>query len=414
MSGGGACGASGGGACGVTSAFRALLEPEALVGADQYVCDSCGQRTDALRGVHFTRLPTILTLQLKRFRYDFRTGTRHKINAPLSFPTTLDASELLLTPAAAQGGPQPLEPLEAAPLLAEPPPPAVGPPAIGSLSPASPATALPSSSSSSSSSSMPASAASPASPQAADAAAGTPPPLPSQPHTALALAHGAPPPAGDADGDARMEECEPGGGGGGGLGGGDDNTTLADGGGCGGGPPPRTALYELYAVLVHSGSASFGHYYALIKDVVHGEWHEFNDATVRPIKETELQRVWGSHAASAASSWGSAGSAYMLLYRAMASPGAATGRGTPSLARKRKTDEVGRLTPAGPDAMDVSVAPSCSVPAPLGELGGLGVLSALGASAKPMAPGEVHVAVREEQCEEADEASSNPYTAMGF
>ena len=29
-------------------------------------------------------------------------------------------------------------------------------------------------------------------------------------------------------------------------------------------------------MLVHAGSASFGHYYALIKDVDAGEWHEFN------------------------------------------------------------------------------------------------------------------------------------------
>ena len=52
--------------------------------------------------------------------------------------------------------------------------------------------------------------------------------------------------------------------------------------------------YELYAVLVHSGSATFGHYYALIKDVEAGEWHEFNDSTVRPIKESELMRTFGS------------------------------------------------------------------------------------------------------------------------
>ena len=50
-------------------------------------------------------------------------------------------------------------------------------------------------------------------------------------------------------------------------------------------PPPPNLQYELYAVLVHSGSASFGHYYALIKDLEHGEWHEFNDSLVKPIKE---------------------------------------------------------------------------------------------------------------------------------
>ncbi|KAL3892565.1 MAG: hypothetical protein SGPRY_015010 [Prymnesium sp.] len=67
--------------------------------------------------------------------------------------------------------------------------------------------------------------------------------------------------------------------------------------------------YELYAVLVHSGSASFGHYYALIKDLAAGEWHEFNDSTVRPIKQTDLVRAFGSGSGG--------GSAYLLLYRAV-------------------------------------------------------------------------------------------------
>ena len=51
--------------------------------------------------------------------------------------------------------------------------------------------------------------------------------------------------------------------------------------------------YELYAVLVHQGSASFGHYYALIQDLAHGEWFEFNDSTVKPIKASELKRAVG-------------------------------------------------------------------------------------------------------------------------
>merc|ERR1719502_1978212 len=85
------------------------------------------------------------------------------------------------------------------------------------------------------------------------------------------------------------------------------------------GAPPL--LYELYAVLVHSGSASFGHYYALIKDLEHGEWYEFNDSSVTPIKESELQRAWGS--AASTSSWASSSSAYMLLYRRKSADGEA-------------------------------------------------------------------------------------------
>ena len=95
----------------------------------------------------------------------------------------------------------------------------------------------------------------------------------------------------------------------------------ADAGGAGG------AVYELYAVLVHAGSASFGHYYALIKDVENGEWHEFNDATVKPIKESELQRAWGG--AGTAGGWGATSSAYMLMYRRKEAPTAATATAPP-------------------------------------------------------------------------------------
>lgn len=38
--------------------------------------------------------------------------------------------------------------------------------------------------------------------------------------------------------------------------------------------------YDLFAVLVHRGTAAFGHYYAYIKDFATGQWCEFNDGTV--------------------------------------------------------------------------------------------------------------------------------------
>lgn len=32
--------------------------------------------------------------------------------------------------------------------------------------------------------------------------------------------------------------------------------------------------YELYAILIHSGNASFGHYYAYIKNFADAKWYE--------------------------------------------------------------------------------------------------------------------------------------------
>lgn len=39
-------------------------------------------------------------------------------------------------------------------------------------------------------------------------------------------------------------------------------------------------VYELFSIMIHSGSASGGHYYAYIKDFSNGEWFCFNDQTV--------------------------------------------------------------------------------------------------------------------------------------
>mmetsp|Transcript_2827 Transcript_2827/g.3753 ORF Transcript_2827/g.3753 Transcript_2827/m.3753 type:complete len:1339 (-) Transcript_2827:16-4032(-) len=39
-------------------------------------------------------------------------------------------------------------------------------------------------------------------------------------------------------------------------------------------------VYELYGILVHSGSAGFGHYYAYIKNFTDAKWYKFNDEQV--------------------------------------------------------------------------------------------------------------------------------------
>lgn len=39
-------------------------------------------------------------------------------------------------------------------------------------------------------------------------------------------------------------------------------------------------VYELFSIMIHSGSASGGHYYAYIKDFKQGEWFCFNDQSV--------------------------------------------------------------------------------------------------------------------------------------
>lgn len=42
-------------------------------------------------------------------------------------------------------------------------------------------------------------------------------------------------------------------------------------------------VYELFAIMIHSGSASGGHYYAYIKEFETGDWFCFNDQSVSAV-----------------------------------------------------------------------------------------------------------------------------------
>lgn len=43
-------------------------------------------------------------------------------------------------------------------------------------------------------------------------------------------------------------------------------------------------VYELFSIMIHSGSASGGHYYAYIKDFRTREWWCFNDQSVTQVR----------------------------------------------------------------------------------------------------------------------------------
>lgn len=74
-------------------------------------------------------------------------------------------------------------------------------------------------------------------------------------------------------------------------------------------------VYELFSIMIHSGSAMGGHYYAYIKCFEDSKWYNFNDSVVREIEEKEITKVFGGE--STTSSWGSSYSAnaYLLMYR---------------------------------------------------------------------------------------------------
>ena len=74
-------------------------------------------------------------------------------------------------------------------------------------------------------------------------------------------------------------------------------------------------VYELFSIMIHSGSAMGGHYYAYIKCFEDSKWYNFNDSIVKEIEEKEITKVFGGE--NSVSSWGSSYSAnaYLLMYR---------------------------------------------------------------------------------------------------
>ena len=52
-------------------------------------------------------------------------------------------------------------------------------------------------------------------------------------------------------------------------------------------------VYELFSIMIHSGSAMGGHYYAYIKCFEDSKWYNFNDSVVKEIEEKEITKVFG-------------------------------------------------------------------------------------------------------------------------
>jgi ubiquitin C-terminal hydrolase len=63
-------------------------------------------------------------------------------------------------------------------------------------------------------------------------------------------------------------------------------------------------IYNLYAVLMHSGTVGGGHYYAYIR--IKDKWYEFNDSTVSEIPESDVEKAFGGGSSYA--------NGYMLMY----------------------------------------------------------------------------------------------------
>lgn len=68
--------------------------------------------------------------------------------------------------------------------------------------------------------------------------------------------------------------------------------------------------YELFSIMIHSGSASGGHYYAYIKSFETNQWYNFNDERVNKIDKHDIIKAFGTSYSIYSST-----TAYMLQYR---------------------------------------------------------------------------------------------------
>ncbi|XP_066910373.1 ubiquitin carboxyl-terminal hydrolase 47-like [Clytia hemisphaerica] len=190
-------------------ALEAFVTPETLSGNNQYHCEQCDAKQDAHKGLKFVNFPYLLTIQLKRFTFDFNTLQRTKLPDKLTFSFTMDLSSLVKDKGEAEESP-------------------------------------------------------------------------------------ARPPASDEKIDInKMKERN------------QENETN------------NPYLYELFSILIHSGSAAGGHYYAYIKSFEDDKWYCFNDQYVSEISQDDVQKSYGGDGMTSGytSTYSSSTNAYMLMYR---------------------------------------------------------------------------------------------------
>ncbi|KJH50225.1 ubiquitinyl hydrolase 1 [Dictyocaulus viviparus] len=82
----------------VEEALHAFISPELLEGSNQYFCENCNSKQDAHKGLRITEFPYLLTIQLKRFDFDYNTMHRIKLNDRMTFPDVLDLNPFVYSP----------------------------------------------------------------------------------------------------------------------------------------------------------------------------------------------------------------------------------------------------------------------------------------------------------------------------
>ncbi|XP_074811170.1 ubiquitin carboxyl-terminal hydrolase 47 isoform X3 [Natator depressus] len=217
-------------------ALHAFIQPEILDGPNQYFCERCKKKCDARKGLRFLHFPYLLTLQLKRFDFDYTTMHRIKLNDRMTFPEELDMSTFI---------------------------------------------------------------------DVEDE---------KSPQTESCTDSGA-----ENEGSCHSDQMSNDFSNDDGV---DEGICLESSSGAERiskvGIEKNSLLYELFSVMVHSGSAAGGHYYACIKSFNDEQWYSFNDQHVSKITQEDIKKTYGGASGSRgyySSAFASSTNAYMLIYR---------------------------------------------------------------------------------------------------
>ena len=79
-------------------------------------------------------------------------------------------------------------------------------------------------------------------------------------------------------------------------------------------------VYELFSIVIQSGSADGGHYYAYIKSFEDDKWYIFNDTSVSLMDKKIICDVFGEKIQNLANKYHGSATAYYLSYRKMDNP----------------------------------------------------------------------------------------------
>ncbi|KAJ1523753.1 hypothetical protein ONE63_001586 [Megalurothrips usitatus] len=255
----------------VAEAMHAFIQPETLDGNNQYFCETCNKKCDAHKGLKFSHFPYILTLHLKRFDFDYNAMTRIKLTDRVEFPQVLNINGFLCEEARSH--------------------------LSNSTSTESPSPVNEEVKGDDTSITDSVSTGDDEGCQGAEALHGS---------TSGSNCSGSNVDMQDYDegidlsnGISNQEENE-------------KNLKQNEGHG-----PPGPYIYELFSIMIHSGSASGGHYYVYIKDFDKGEWFCFDDQAVSRITNEDISMTYGggSHRGYYSGAHSSSTNAYMLMYR---------------------------------------------------------------------------------------------------